>query len=218
TGYVPIQPAVYRLAFRHSSLVRHPANSANECNERLEYLGDSVLDTIVADYLFKKYPLKNEGFLTEMRSKIVSRQSLNEIGAKLGFEGLVEYNRRSSGLNRSMYGNSLEALIGALYMDRGYTAARSFVIKRIVNVHLSMDELVDRNDNYKSQLMEYAQKNRLLPVAFHLIEEAGKGRQKLFTVQCTLGGNKLGTGTHEKKKLAEQEAAKASLEMLEVGV
>lgn len=217
TGYIPNEPAVYRLAFRHSSTVRNPANSANECNERLEYLGDSVLDAIVADYLFKKYPKRNEGFLTEMRSKIVSRQSLNEIGAKLGFEALVEYNRKSSMLNRSMYGNSLEALIGALYIDRGYNATRNFVVERIVNAHLSMEELVDKNENYKSQLMEYAQKHRMEPVVFQLMDEKGKGRQKVFTVQCHINGDALGTGTHVKKKLAEQEAARLSLEMLLTG-
>jgi ribonuclease-3 len=211
TGYIPNNIAVYRLAFRHSSMVKDPEQSAVQCNERLEYLGDSVLGTIVADFLFRK-------FLTETRSKIVSRQSLNEIGIKLGFEGLLEYNQKGTTLNRSMYGNTLEAFIGALYVDRGYRATRKFILRRIVRAHLSMEAIIERNENYKSQLMEYAQRNKLSPVLFEIVGEKGNGRQREFTIRCVIDGKELGTGVHIKKKLAEQEAARESLLLLNVSI
>jgi ribonuclease-3 len=218
TGYMPRDISLYRLAFRHSSMVRDPKQSAVQCNERLEYLGDSVLGTIVADFLYRKYPLRQEGFLTETRSKIVSRQSLNEIALKLGFEDLLEYNRKGTTLNKSMYGNTLEAFIGALYVDRGYGATRQFILRRIVRAHLSLDDIVERNENYKSQLMEYAQRKRMTPVHFEVIGEKGNGRQREFTVRCVIDGKELGTGVHIKKKLAEQEAARESLLMLNVDI
>ncbi|MBX3102084.1 MAG: ribonuclease III [Bacteroidetes bacterium] len=218
TGYMPYDVEVYKLSFRHSSMVKDPRQSAMQCNERLEYLGDSVLGTIVADFLYHKYPMRQEGFLTETRSKIVSRQSLNDIAEKLGFEGLLEYNRKGTTLNRSMYGNTLEAFIGALYVDRGYRATRRFILRRIVRAHLSLDDIIERNENYKSQLMEYAQRNRLTPVLFQVIGEKGNGRQREFTVRCIIDGKELGTGVHIKKKLAEQEAARESLLLLNVNI
>lgn len=199
-GVVPIEPAVYRLALRHSSLVTDARSSALECNERLEFLGDSVLGMIIAEFLFKKFPLRNEGFLTESRSKIVSRTSLNELAYKVGFNKLIEYNRRSGALNRSVYGNTLEAFIGAVYIDLGYSATQRFVIDRLLKPYVDLEDLLEQNLNFKSQLMEFAQRHKIEPVVYEIVEERGEGVIKEFTVACKIKNEILGYGTDKKKE------------------
>lgn len=214
TGMIPQEPEVYRLALRHSSMVIDVKNSAQECNERLEYLGDSVLGTIVAEYLFKKFPYRNEGFLTEMRSRIVSRTMLNEIGYKIGFHKLIEYNYRHGGLNRSAYGNTLEAFIGAVYIDLGYLAASKFVYRRILHPYIDIQGLEEQNLNFKSQLMEFAQKHKIEPIVYEIVEEKKDGIVKEFTVACKVQNEVLGYGTDKKKKNAEQKASEMALNKL----
>ncbi|MDZ7742533.1 MAG: ribonuclease III domain-containing protein [Bacteroidota bacterium] len=129
-------------------------------NERLEYLGDAVLSSAIADYLFKKFPYKDEGFLTEMRSKIVNRAQLNKLSKKLGLDRFLESENDSKNLCKSINGDAFEALIGAMYLDRGYNFTRRIIIKRIINLHLDIDEIEKLENNYKSKLIEWSQKEK----------------------------------------------------------
>lgn len=214
TGFVVREPSVYRLAFRHSSLIKEGGSSARECNERLEYLGDAILGAVVSEYLFQKYPTKDEGYLTEMRSKIVGRNSLNQTGVKLGLEELVQLNKKSSGFHRSIAGNTLEALIGAIFLDMGFHRTRKFILKRIIQTHFDLDQLEETNTNYKSQLLEYIQKNKLEMPVYELVKEKQNGGLKIFTIACKVGDEVLGVGTGTKKKNAEQKASQIALERL----
>jgi len=156
-GFTPVNIALFKLAFSHKSNNSEKSYGIRN-NERLEYLGDAVLGTIVAEYLFKKYPSGNEGFLTKMRSKIVRRKSLNNIGDKMGLDMLLsEFN--TTKLSKSMLGNAVEALVGAVYMEKGYRATKRFVIQRILRNYIDIHQLEEVDENYKSQLLEYCQKN-----------------------------------------------------------
>jgi ribonuclease-3 len=216
TGYTPVNVELYRLAFRHSSLVTNSKRSAQECNERLEYLGDSVLGAVVSDFLFQKYPTRDEGYLTEMRSRIVNRKSLNTLGAKLGLDELLEYNRRQNGFHQSMVGNSLEAFIGAIYSDCGYHAARRFIITRVLKPHVDLEELAENNLNFKSQLMEFVQKHKLKGLTYEVVAPRESNNNRLFTIAVKIGGEVMGTGQDTKKKMAEQKASAEALVKLNV--
>ena len=156
-GFVPDNMRLFRLAFFHKSMnnVEHEYRSYN--NERLEYLGDAVLSTIVAEYLYKKYPGKDEGFLTKMRSKIVKRKTLNTVAERMGIDiVLTKYTQGK--LSKSMLGNAFEAVVGALYIEYGYEKTRNYVISKILMRLLDIHELEQSDDNYKSQLLEWGQK------------------------------------------------------------
>ena len=137
-GFSPDNISLYKTALTHRSV----RENADENNERLEYLGDAVLSALVADYLFKRYPYKEEGFLTEMRSKMVNRQQLNEIAVKMGLKKITLYNKSDGSLKISqIFGNTLEALVGAIYLDRGYKKTAKWVTERIILPHMFMDDL-----------------------------------------------------------------------------
>jgi ribonuclease-3 len=214
TGLVPRQLGLYELAFTHRSGLPDSEDRVTGCNERLEYLGDAVLGAAVSELLFLKYPQEPEGYLTDMRSKIVSRRSLNEIGRKLGLDELLVYDKRNNLHNNSLIGNSFEALIGAIYLDHGYAAAKAFMQQRILGVVVDLDELEQRNDNYKSQLMEYVQKHKITPIKYELLEENVQEQIKMFRVAVRLKGQVMGQGIGPKKKVAEQQASQEALEAL----
>jgi ribonuclease-3 len=216
SGIIPSNPTLFKLAFQHSSAVNGNGNTTLESNERLEYLGDAILGAIISDYLFQKYPTRNEGWLTDMRSKIVNRQSLNELGIRMGLDRLILYDPKNNHLNNSMVGNTLEAFIGAVHMDGGYEHTRRFVLRRIVNVHIDLNELEQTNHNFKSQLMEYAQKHKIEPVAYELLDEATENDHKVFKVAVKVGEEVVGTGIARKKKTAEQRASEEALIKLNV--
>jgi ribonuclease-3 len=218
TGYPPRDTHYYHLAFKHSSLVKTQTLSALECNERLEYLGDSVLGSVVAEYLYRRYPLKDEGFLTEMRSRIVSRNTLNEIGEKLGFEAWIEFNTKNTMFRSSMYGNTLEAFIGALFLDQGYKRTQRFIVKRIIQQHLNIDLIQETNSNFKSLLMEYVQKNKLGSLNYIVHEDRNANSAKQFIVLCEVNKLVIGYGIDSRKKNSEQKASEmAYLMILEKG-
>ena len=220
SGFVPKEIFLYRLAFSHSSLIgsqSQKVDSAKFCNERLEFLGDSVLDTVIADYLFKIYPLKDEGFLTEMRSKIVNRKSLNEICRKLRLDSLISHNQSGS-INESMYGDALEAFIGAIYLDLGYDVAKKFILNKIISSLIKLDSVEDQVISYKNKLIEYTQKNKMGILSFEVIEEQGFGHQKTFIVQAKTGNRILGTGVGKNKKTAEQRASEDAIVRLKINV
>ena len=173
---------LYKLALQHSS-VKADTNS----NERLEFLGDAVLSLIIGEYLFKKYPLKEEGFLTEIRARIVNRASLGRLAKKLGIDVLLHYNKNAirQGNSKFIYGNALEALIGAVYLDKGYRCCCNFVLRRLLNLYIDLDKLIQTDTNYKSQLVTWANRNRKR-IQFKIIDEKRTEHFSEFKAQaCT---------------------------------
>ncbi len=217
TGFLPREPFLYHLALRHSSLVTARKASHMECNERLEFLGDTILDAVVSEYLFKIYPTESEGFLTEMRAKIVNRRSLNDICKKIKLDSLVKFNKTRKGqINKSMYGDALEAFIGAVYMDLGFKKTKKFIIRKILLEHIDLSTVQETIYNFKSMLLEHVQKEKLEPLTYELVSERGEGNDKYFKVQVKIGSRVMGTGEGKKKKVAEQNASESALIRLKV--
>jgi ribonuclease-3 len=214
-GANPSNLQLYRLAFLHSSASKESiAKSYKESNERLEFLGDSVLGVITATYLFKKFPFKDEGFLTEIRSRMVSRESLNVLGRKIGLDTIIEHeNQRKTSLSRSsMYGDALEAFVGAIYLDKGFAFTQQFIIKKILTQYFDLETVVQNNPNFKSILIEWSQKEGK-KVHFTL-EEEGVHHNKEFTAIVSLDEEKIAEGKGYSKKKAEQTAAMKACEVL----
>lgn len=204
TGITPGNLHVYRLAFIHSSL----AGEQHQSNERLEFLGDAVLGLVIADYLFRKFPYRDEGYLTDLRSKMVSRVQLNTLAAKMGIVPLVQYNKNDTHLSRkSIGGNALEALIGAVYLDGGFVLARTFILKKIVGPHLDIAEVEIEHFNYKSKLLEFAQRSGQ-KLEYRTLDQIKHARHTRFKVAVYLDGEEMGTGEDNSKKDAEKNAAK----------
>ena len=218
SGYTPNEIFLYDLALTHSSTLkksRKDTHGARECNERLEFLGDSILDSVIAEYLFKIYPYKDEGFLTEMRSKIVNRKSLNKICKKLHIDFLIQH-KQSGPVNESMYGDALEAFIGAIYLDLGYKRTKAFVHHRIIEPHINLHAVEGQIISYKNKLIEYVQKAKMGLLEFEVINENGDGRNKTFRIQAKVGQKVLGVGEGKNKKTAEQNASHDALQKLKV--
>jgi ribonuclease III len=214
-GEKPSNAALYRLAFMHSSVSKETvAKGYKESNERLEFLGDSVLGMITAEFLFKKFPFKDEGFLTEIRSRIVSRESLNVVARKLGLEQLIEYdgNRKTVLSRTSMYGDALEALIGAIYIDKGFRFTKTFITKKILTQYFDIDAVVNNNPNFKSLIIEWAQKEGK-QLRFE-ISEQGTMHNKEFSAQIFVNDVAFSLGQGYSKKKAEQTAAMKACEEL----
>ncbi len=210
-GFTPANLGIFKLAFSHKSN-QGDKGYAIQNNERLEYLGDAVLGTIVAEYLFKKYPNSNEGFLTKMRSKIVKRKSLNKIGDKMGLEYLLqEYN--NTRLSRSMLGNAVEALVGAVYLEQGYNRTQDFVIRKILRSYVDIHELERFDDNYKSQLLEWCQKHGR-SVSYKLLARYKFEKRDRFKVAVVINGEKMATADDFNKKAAEQTASERAMQAL----
>lgn len=181
-------------------------------NERLEYLGDAVLGTIIAEYLFQKYPSADEGFLTKMRSKIVKRKSLNDIGDRMGVDMLLnEFN--NTRISKSMLGNAVEALVGAVYLEIGYEGTKRFIIRRMLRKFVDIHELEQYDDNYKSQLLEYCQKNGK-NVAYKLLTRYKMDKRDRFKVAVVIDGEKIAVADDFNKKSAEQLASERALAKL----
>ena len=209
-GFTPVELNLYRTALSHRSV----REGADENNERLEFLGDAVLSSIVAHYLFRKYPYRGEGFLTEMRSKMVNRQQLNDIGIKMGLKKITIYNKQDSSLKISqIFGNTLEALIGAVYLDKGYPKTQHWVEKNIISTHLFMDDLEGIEINIKNKLYGWANKNGKL-LEFDTIEEKFENGRRLFTIGATVDGELVAEGKGYNKKDASQVAAQLAVDKL----
>lgn len=206
---------LYRLAFRHKSVAQIVKKGVKNSNERLEFLGDAVLGSVVADVLFKMYPYEDEGFLTELRSKMVSRINLNALGRKLGFEQLVEFDTRVINTSRqsSLLGDAFEALIGAVYLDKGYDFTKEFLINRIIKSHIDIHTLEKTETNFKSKLIEWCQRHGK-DIIFELTTNQQGENSKLFTVQANIDGEVLGSGKEFNKKTAEKLAAEKACEAL----
>jgi ribonuclease-3 len=218
TGRTPQNVRLYRLAFTHSSVVRQQATTGrHQSNERLEFLGDAVLGAVVAEYLFRKFPYEQEGFLTEMRSRIVNRESLNSLALKLGLDKLVrlEAGQGRAARSRSVNGNALEALVGAVYLDQGYKGARKFVLSRLVKPFVDVKSLTETTANFKSKLIEWAQRNGKA-IRYDLTGEPRSGGVMEFSATVLLDGEAVATGMGLSKKQAEQLAAERALTTLGV--
>jgi ribonuclease-3 len=214
-GFVPGNLMLYRLAFRHKSVAQVVKKGIKNSNERLEFLGDAVLGSVVAEILFKMYPYEDEGFLTELRSKIVSRINLNQLGRKLGFEQLVEFDTRVINTNRqsSLLGDAFEALVGAVYLDKGYNFTKDFLTNRIIKSHIDIHKLENTETNFKSKLIEWCQRHSK-DITFELTTNEQGESSKLFTVKASIDGEVFGSGKEFNKKTAEKLAAEKACEAL----
>lgn len=203
TGFYPDNVSLYKLAFSHRSTAKETENGAELSNERLEFLGDAILGAVIAEMLFKKFPYRDEGFLTEMRAKIVSRENLKTIAIKMGINQLIKNNAEPGGF-RSMYGDALEAFIGAIYLDRGYDRTHAFIVKRIIKIHVDIDHLEVTDLNFKSKIINWAQRERKTLV-FETLDDSTDS--KLIKVRLIIDGIEIATGEDFAKKKAEQIAA-----------
>jgi ribonuclease-3 len=213
TGFTPSNLKIFKLAFAHKSTQHNGKDSeGNQNNERLEFLGDAVLGTIVAEYLYQKYPSADEGFLTKMRSKIVKRKSLNKIGDSMGVDMLLnEFN--NTRISRSMMGNAVEALVGAVYIERGYRGTYNFIVRRMLRKFVDVHELEQYDDNFKSQLLEHCQKNGQ-NVSYKLISRYKMDKRDRFKVGVIINGDKIAVADDFNKKAAEQQASERALHKL----
>ncbi len=206
---MPENVALYRLAFRHKSAASTIRSGVKNSNERLEFLGDAVLGSVIADHIFKKFPFKDEGFLTEMRSKIVNRNFLNQLSRKIGLGELIDFDGRILHQNikqSSLYGDAFEALIGAIYLDKGFPFTHAFIVNRIIRNHVDIDQLEKTETNYKSRLIEWGQRNGK-EIVFEQIENLSSDKGKLFTVKVIVANQEYGLGQDFTKKNAEKIAA-----------
>lgn len=209
-GFKPADLALYKTALTHRSV----REGADENNERLEYLGDAVLSALIADYLFKRYPYKEEGFLTEMRSKMVNRQQLNDIAIRMGLKKITVYNKLDGSLKVSqIFGNTLEALVGAIYLDEGYKKTCTWVKDRIILPHMFMDDLENLEINHKNKLYGWANKNGKV-LEFETMDERLENGRRLFTIAAVVDGANIAQGKAFNKKDASQIAAQIAVEKL----
>lgn len=204
-GFYPNQIALYRQAFLHKSIIKENELKPFESNERLEFLGDAVLDIIISHYLFNKYPFKDEGYLTRLRARLVSRQNLNQLGLKLGLKELIQAKLDKE--SKALYGDALEALIGAIYLDKGYRHAQAFVEEKLLQFHIDIDEVANTETDFKSRVLEWCQKEK---ISFEfVIQEKENGNDKLYEAMLYINGEMKGKGIASSKKKAEQIAAEA---------
>ncbi|MFZ4562255.1 MAG: ribonuclease III [Bacteroidales bacterium] len=208
-GYKPGNVFLYHLAFLHKSVTQETQNGIRINNERLEFLGDAILDAVAADFLFKTFPTRDEGFLTEMRSKIVSRVMLNRLSQKMGIDQLIQLDGSPTGTFRSYKGDAFEALIGAMYLDKGYDFTRKIILERIIKNFFNIDELVNQEVNFKSKIIEWAQREKK-QAQFNVVEEVGSGYKKQYVVELIVDGEAIARGQDYSIKRAEQNAAEKS--------
>lgn len=215
TGQRPFNLSLYKLAMRHSSTAVINERGLKESNERLEYLGDAILGMVIAEFLFTRFPFKEEGFLTEVRSRIVNRDTMNQLSRKLGLKNLIQYHQPKTSLSpKSIYGDSLEALIGAIYLDKGFKFCRSFIIKKMVIPHFDLEDLINTTTNHKSMIIEWSQReNRNL--TFQIVDENQRNEHGQFVAQIFIDGEAYEKGYGFSKKKAEQDAARKTIERLE---
>lgn len=209
-GFRPRNFSLFELALTHRSL-KEPID---QNNERLEFLGDAILSSLVAEYLFKRYPYKEEGFLTEMRSKMVNRNQLNDIAIRMGLNKLALFNRSDGALrNSQIFGNTLEALVGAIYLDQGYAQTDKWVLRNLIQPYLSMDDLESIDLNLKNKLYGWANRQGKTLEFVTLNETLERGR-RLFTIAAVIDGERIAEGKAFNKKDASQIAAQEAITIL----
>jgi ribonuclease-3 len=214
TGYYPHDIKPYKLAMIHRSKPVKAKDGHWINNERLEFLGDAVIDNVVADYLYTTFPHRHEGFLTSTRAKIVQRESLNRIGNSLNLNAHIQANTHSSTHNSYLSGNALEALVGAVYLDQGYKRCRKFIINRLIKKNFDLNNLVSTDLNYKSRLIEWTQKCRVT-IEYELVDSyTDEYKNPVFRTAVVLGGIHASEATGYSKKESHQIASKKALDRL----
>ena len=213
-GFYPRNNRLYEQAILHKSTAVRSEKGRPLNNERLEFLGDAILDAIVGDIVYQHFEGKREGFLTNTRSKIVQRETLNKLAVEIGLDKLIKYSTRSSSHNSYMYGNAFEAFIGAIYLDRGYECCKQFMQKKIIEPYIDLDKLSRKEVNFKSKLIEWSQKNKM-EVSFELIEQfLDKENNPVFQTEVRIEGILGGAGTGYSKKESQQNAAQMALKKI----
>ena len=213
-GFFPRDIKVYQQALLHKSISMRSEKGRPINNERLEFLGDAILDAIVGDIVYRHFEGRREGFLTNTRSKIVQRETLNKLAVEIGLDKLVKYSTRSSSHNSYMYGNAFEAFIGAIYLDQGYDRCKQFMEEKIFKNYIDLDKMSRKEVNFKSKLIEWSQKNKM-EVSFELIEQfLDEEYNPMFHTEVRIEGISAGTGTGYSKKESQQNAAQMALKKI----
>lgn len=215
-GFTPKRLDLYEQSLLHRSVVGVDSDGVRSDNERLEYLGDAVLSAVVADYLYKKYPLADEGFLTNLRSKLVSRDHLNKLSRKIGLDVYIRKNNSNTSLPRSITGDAFEAFVGAMYLDKGYSFTYKIVIRRIIGMYVDMDTIEKEDTNYKGKLLNWSQKykKKLQYKVENILYE--NRRQKQYLVHLYIDDVFVSDGCDYTIKAAEQHAAMCACEEMEL--
>ena len=213
-GFYPHEISYYKMALMHKSIMHRNAKGKPMNNERLEFLGDAVLDAVVGDIVYKHFPGKREGFLTNTRSKLVQRDTLNKLAQEMGINQLILSSGHSYSHNSYMGGNAFEALVGAVYLDRGYNACMEFMQKRILSQMINIDKVAYKEVNFKSKLIEWSQKNRVKLDFVQVEQDKDQNGSPVFTYKVVIEGIDGGTGKGYSKKESQQIASKLTLEQL----
>lgn len=213
-GFYPRHIKYYQQAVLHKSTAIRSEGGRFLNNERLEFLGDAILDAVVAEILYERFPGKKEGFLTNTRSKIVQRETLNKLAVEIGLGNLIKYANCSSSHNSYMYGNAFEALIGAIFLDQGYERCKLFLEKQIIGKYIDLEKLSRKEMNFKSKLIEWCQKNKV-EVSFELIEQTfDVNASPIFQTAVLIEGLAAGHGTGYSKKESQQNASQVALKTI----
>jgi ribonuclease-3 len=213
-GFYPDRIELYKEAMTHRSSSIRSKKGKWINNERLEFLGDAILDAIVADILYKKFENKKEGFLTSTRSRIVQRDTLNKIAVELGLEKIIISSTRNLAHNTNIYGDALEALIGAIYLDQGYRVAKKFVYETLIKEHINIDKVLKSEVDFKSRLIEWGQKNRV-DVRFEVTDSSYDAQNNPVFISCVkVAEVEIGSGKGYSKKESHQKAAKIAIKKL----
>ncbi len=213
-GFLPGEQRLYEIAFIHKSASATHEDGKVINNERLEYLGDAILDAVIADFLFTRFPDMDEGFLTQLRAKLVKRKMLNKVADSLGIAPLLVSRTGSDQTKNNLLGNAFEALIGAIYLDKGYVRTKRYVIQKVLNKYVDLERLARKESDFKSRIIEWAQKNRQ-EISFVSREDSDEGSNiPHYTAQLMLENKEMGTGSGRSKKEAEQKAAEQALNQI----
>lgn len=217
-GFYPTNLRVYDIAIIHKSASKINSQGNYVNNERLEYLGDAILGAAIADFLYNRFPNQDEGYLTQMRSKLVNRSFLTQLTYQIGLNHYIQSNTTSTIESSHIYGDTLEALIGAIYLDKGYDEAKKFITRKLLNNYVNLVEVQNTNTNYKSQLIEWSQKNKKA-VSFDTVDESkNDGKQPWFIATIEIDSELFGKGTGTSKKEAQQNASKVALDKIRINL
>ncbi|MBR6806505.1 MAG: ribonuclease III [Bacteroidaceae bacterium] len=212
-GFLPDSLEPYRIALTHSSLTTSANKKRAMCNERLEFLGDAIIDAVVSDLLYTRFKKEREGFLTKSRSNLVCRETLNKVAIQLGLDKLVLSHNVGRQHNNYVYGNAFEAFVGAVYIDKGYDACKKFLLQRVFDHIVNVSTAATSDVNHKSRLIELSQKKHF-PVEYRLVEEKNNSHGQYFVSEVYVCGRLFGSGDGFSKRESQQKASKAALEKL----
>lgn len=214
-GFRPYNIAIYELAMVHKSMAKSDKFGCSLSNERLEFLGDAILGSVVAEYLYVRFPNKDEGFLTQLRSRVVNRQSLTDLAIKIGLDQFISFKSLQITKKSHIYGDALEAIVGAIYMDQGYSKTKKIIIDRIIKPFVDIDQIEFNDTNYKSQVIEWGQKNRK-EVVFTTKDSSSSSEDSKFRTLISIDGVEVGNGVGFSKKQSQQNAAQGAIAKMKI--